>query len=149
MPNPATTSITPRMISQMPATSAKVTIESNGHASTTMPARMLMMPKKIAPPRPGSAGSLMAVAVAATPRKMNPTPSQRAKDHRRRAADKQQYPAARRGGQAECTDHLRDARHQQVHTEHHGSHKDRRPWPQQDYHAEDHRQQAVEDRRCP
>jgi hypothetical protein len=32
---------------------------------------------------------------------------------------------------------------------HHGSHKDRRPWPQQDYHAEDHRQQAVEDRRCP
>jgi hypothetical protein len=34
MPNPATISITPRMISQMPATSAKVTIESNGHAST-------------------------------------------------------------------------------------------------------------------
>src|SRR6185437_13068266 len=53
MPNPATISITPRMISQMPATSAKVTIESNGHASTTMPARMLMMPKKIEPTSAG------------------------------------------------------------------------------------------------
>src|SRR4029078_3782888 len=135
MPNPATISITPRMISQMPATSAKVTIESNGHDSTTMPGRMLMMPKKIAQPRPGNAGSLMAVAVAATPRKMNPTAIQMAsnriaylpevakrqhgRNHRRGAADKQKNPAARRGGQAECADHLRDARHQQVHTEHH------------------------------
>ena len=35
MLNPATISITPMMISQMPTTRAMMTIESNGHASTT------------------------------------------------------------------------------------------------------------------
>jgi hypothetical protein len=59
-------------------TRANMTIESNGHPSTTMPAMMLTTPAKIAHPRPGRPGSLIAVAVVATPRKMNPTAIQMA-----------------------------------------------------------------------
>lgn len=53
MPNAEMISKTPRTISQMPATRANVTIESNGYASTTIPAMILMIPKKILQPLPG------------------------------------------------------------------------------------------------
>jgi hypothetical protein len=62
----------------MPTTRANVTIESNGYASTTVPAMMLMTPKKIAHPRPGNFGSPIADAAAETPRKMKPTAIQMA-----------------------------------------------------------------------
>ncbi|ORW80887.1 hypothetical protein AWC22_17570 [Mycobacterium riyadhense] len=53
-------------------------IDSNGDAITTMPAIKLITPTKMFHPRPGSAGSLMAETVVATPRKMNPMPIQMA-----------------------------------------------------------------------
>src|SRR5262249_45754706 len=76
MPKPEMISTTPRTISQMPTTNANVTIESNGYASTTKPARTLTMPKKIAHPRPGSCLSAVAFASTETPRTMKPTPIQ-------------------------------------------------------------------------
>jgi hypothetical protein len=65
-------------ISQIPTTRASVTIESKGHARTTIPAMMLMTPKKMAQPRPGTPRSLTPIAVVDTPRKMNPTAIQMA-----------------------------------------------------------------------
>ena len=78
MPNADTTSKTPMTISQMPTTMARVRIDSNGEAITTMPAMRLITPTKICQPRPGRVGSLMAATVVATPRKTNPTPIQMA-----------------------------------------------------------------------
>src|SRR5208283_2270733 len=66
IPNPEMTSMPPRMVSQAPTTRANVSIESNGYASTTKPAMMLMNPKKIAHPRPGNCGTPTADAVTNT-----------------------------------------------------------------------------------
>jgi hypothetical protein len=68
-----TISNTPMTTSQMPATRAKMTIESNGHARTTIPAMMLVTATKIAHPRPGRPSVMNAYPVVATPKKMNPT----------------------------------------------------------------------------
>lgn len=66
MPNDCTISNTPMMTNQTPATIARVMIDANGDARTTMPASRLITPTKIDHPRPGSAGSLMAETVVAT-----------------------------------------------------------------------------------
>ena len=78
MPNDDTISNTPMTTNQTPATYARVMIDGNGDAKTTMPASELITPTKIDHPRPGSTGSLMAEIVVATPRKMNPMPIQMA-----------------------------------------------------------------------
>jgi hypothetical protein len=75
MPNEETISNAPMTTNQMPTTIARVMIDWNGDASTTMPAIRLITPTKIDHPRPGGVGSLMAETVVATPRKMNPTPT--------------------------------------------------------------------------
>ena len=78
MPNDDTISKTPMTTNQTPTTIARVAIDSNGDARTTMPASRLITPTKIDHPRPGRFGSLMAEIVVPTPRKMNPMPIQMA-----------------------------------------------------------------------
>jgi len=67
MTNADTISNMPMTISQTPTTTANVTIDSNGAASTTIPAIRLITPKKMFQPRAGKAGSSMAGTVVATP----------------------------------------------------------------------------------
>src|SRR6185369_2769746 len=117
------------MISQMPITSVSVTRESNGDASTMMPARVVMTPKKIDHPRAGRCGSLTAATVVATPRKTKPTPIQM---------------AGRRDGQAEREDHLRHATNHQIDAEKNRRNDDRFPRPHENQNTQDHRQQSGE-----
>ena len=50
---PEMISKTPMTISQMPTTRVSVTSDSKGELSTTTPAMIVMMPKKMLQPRPG------------------------------------------------------------------------------------------------
>ena len=99
----------------------------------------------------------MAETVVATPRKMNPTPIQMAsnriavaemperqhgQDQRRRPADEQQDPAARRNMQAEREDDLRDAGDQQVGAERDGGDQDGSARPGQHQDAQGQRQNS-------
>ncbi len=125
IPNDEMISNTPMTTNHAPTTIARVTMDWNGDARTTMPASRLITPTKMFHPRPGRCGSLTAEIVVATPRKMNPMPIQMAssriaytltemteceqrQDQRRGATDEQQDPAARRDVKLEREDDLRD-----------------------------------------
>ena len=56
MPNEETISNAPMTTNQIPTTIARVMIDSNGDAITTMPAIRLITPTKIDHPRPGRCG---------------------------------------------------------------------------------------------
>ena len=76
MPNDDAISKTPITISQIATTNVRISIDSKGDPSITMPANRLTKPKKICQARPGRCGSLIAEIDVATPRKMKPTPIQ-------------------------------------------------------------------------